>query len=252
MKQNFIYLRFSREDENTELNIRYERDLKTILETFNLNKEDCNIFIEKEAISAYNTDKFEKREAFIELNNILFEDINSWKQIFITKKENSNKILYIKSFDRISRNITHLTQFLLLCIERKIKVLSVNEPHINRLIEDFILREDISTNEKFLTIFQFCLLGYGAEDYSKQISIKTKKAFQKDNKGQTISYKGNKVGRKEEVPKKVKDKIIEYNKKGLSLRDISKQKDIYRLIKKEDKYFKKSISAPTIAKILQD
>ena len=248
MTNKFIYLRFSKEEENTELKIRYERDLNSILETFLIKDDNYKVFLEKEAISAYNTDKFDKREAFIEMNDILFNSIDNWKKIFIddTKKDFT---LYVKSFDRISRNIFHLTQFLLLCIERKIKVYSVNEPHINKFIKDFIEKENIDTREKFMTIMNFCLLGFGAEDYSNQISIKTKKAFQKNNKGQTISYKGNLTGRrKDNIPKKVIQRIKEYRKNNFSYISISEMKDVYKLKNNQ----KEKISHTTIKQLLED
>jgi DNA invertase Pin-like site-specific DNA recombinase len=64
-------------------------------------------------------------------------------------------------------------------------------------------------------------MGWLAEDESKKKSERIRASIRKRN-GKTISYKGNRWGRKG-LPKQTKDRIIELHLQGKSIRDISAQ-----------------------------
>jgi len=64
-------------------------------------------------------------------------------------------------------------------------------------------------------------MGWLAEDESKKKSERIKASVRKKD-GKTVSYKGNKWGRKS-LSKQAKDKIITLHKEGVSIRNICKQ-----------------------------
>jgi DNA invertase Pin-like site-specific DNA recombinase len=191
---NEIYLRTSTAEQSPILQLD---DIRT-----SFNVEDYQLLEEKQ--SAYDDNKH--RPIF----NMLQERIIQGKV--------SN--LYVWDLDRIYRNRNKLVQFLSLCRLKKVQVYSYNQKWLTDLHSIPPPFNEIMYN--LLTE----VLGWIAESESTKKSNRVKMAIRQSKDGETVSYKGNKWGRKA-LSKQTITKIIELHNGGHSLRKISDTIKIY-------------------------
>ena len=122
--------------------------------------------------------------------------------------------LYVWDSDRIARNWRQMTKIVDLCFDNNCKIRTFT-PSILNDINSF--NDENAINEvtrKFIVM----LLGAVAEEESRKKSRRVKKAVRiKD--GQTISFNGNKWGRKA-IPDRTRKKIYEAYKNGVSVPEI--------------------------------
>jgi DNA invertase Pin-like site-specific DNA recombinase len=172
-----LYIRVSKEDEKEQ---NPEDQIPEILQTFKLNKEDCNIIIERG--SAYSDIKQERR--------VLFQQIKD-------KIENNEiKEIYVYSLERFERNQKRMLEFYFFCEKNDCKMYSALQPYLNNLlprsVEKTLDKNPIYTFVRYLMVL---IYGFLAENESFFISVRTKKSFQKI-KNSTYSKDGKKVGKK--------------------------------------------------------
>ena len=191
---DIIYLRTSTEEQNPQI------QLKDIIREFTVN----NYHLLEEKQSAFDDSK--ERPLFEQLK----KDIVQGKV----------KTLYVWSLDRIFRNRKKMTEFLNLCRIKKTKVYSFNE----RWLID-IQKAPEPWNE-IMHNFLIEILGWLGESESRLKSNRVKMAKRVSKDGVTISYKGNKWGRKG-ISKQTITKIMEFHSQGHSIREISDLVKIY-------------------------
>lgn len=206
-----IYLRVSKKELNEKT------QLPVILKNFNLKEKD--VIVLQERISGYKQELQEKRT---ELNKLL--ELIENKQI---------TELYVYSLERIYRNIDWLMRFYFICRTNSVEVFSYLQPEINTFnggkpIDTFLKYQSVLVN------------GFMGEQESFLISQRTKKSFVTDEKGNKVSYKGNKLGRKTDLEEEDISVIIQDHKDGFS----------YREIKGRFEQQNKNISLGTISKII--
>jgi DNA invertase Pin-like site-specific DNA recombinase len=90
------------------------------------------------------------------------------------------------------------------------------------------------------------VIGFIAEEESSTKSARVKNAVRKSKNGNTISYKGNRWGRKP-ISTQTTQKVIELRKEGKSIRDISSIVKIY-----DSNNNGRNISKSTVHKILAE
>jgi DNA invertase Pin-like site-specific DNA recombinase len=186
-----MYIRTSTEEQEPENQIK---DIELI------SGKDYKLFQDKQ--SAWKDDK--ERQEFEKLR----------KEI---KSKSINK-LYVWDWDRLFRNRKKLKEFFQLCSMYKCEIHSFRQQFYEKLYD---------VPEPFNEIMQgmvLDLLGWMAEDESGKKSDRVKLAVRKHDNKPTMSYKGNKWGRKE-ISTQKKNKILELYKVSpkLSLREISRQ-----------------------------
>lgn len=190
MVSKVIYLRVSKKELNEN------SQLPPILKKFDLKKKDCLILQEK--LSGYDEEVQVKRHS---LNKLLG---------MIENKEVSD--IYIYSLERVYRNFNWLMEFYFKCQKNGIEIHSYLQPEIS-------IVQGNNPTEKLMKLFPIIISGYVAEQESYLISERTKKAFSVDDKGDRISYKGNKAGRKTDITNEDKKLIIDLSK-DMSYREI--------------------------------
>ena len=190
--------------------------LPVIIKAFKLKEKDCIIL--QERISGYKEELQEKRT---ELNKLL--DLIEKKQI---------TEVYVYSLERIYRNIDWLMRFYFTCRTNGVEVFSYLQPEINT----FSGGKPIDTFLKYQSVL---VNGFMGQQESYLTSQRTSKSFVKDEDGKTISYKGNKVGRKTDLTEDDIDWII-------NMSDDMSYRQIQDALKDEGK----NISLSTISKIL--
>lgn len=154
----------------------------------------------------------ELRSAWSEKQRPVFKDI-----LKLIKGRHLKK-LYVWDLDRVYRNRKRLIGFFQLCKIYGCQVYSFRQKFlddINRMPPPF---DDI-VSDIFLH-----LLGWIAEEESDKKSERIKKALNY-KEGVAFSNKGNKWGRKN-ISTFKRNKIIELNKKGFSIRKISRDVDV--------------------------
>jgi DNA invertase Pin-like site-specific DNA recombinase len=184
---NAIYIRTSTEDQNPENQLKGIYTLGVDIET--------DIYEDKQ--SAWKDDK--ERESF--------------KKVIKLIKTNKIKDLYVWDWDRLYRNRLKLKEFFALCKMYKVNVHSANQSwyeSINKIPEPF--------NEIMIDLM-INLLGWMAEDESTKKS-KRIIASTRVKDGVTISYKGNKWGRKS-LSTQIRNKVVSLHKEGMSIRNIA-------------------------------
>ena len=205
-----IYMRVSKKELNEKT------QLPVIIKAFKLKEKDCIIL--QERISGYKEELQEKRT---ELNKLL--DLIEKKQI---------TEVYVYSLERIYRNIDWLMRFYFTCRTNGVEVFSYLQPEINT----FSGGKPIDTFLKYQSVL---VNGFMGQQESYLTSQRTSKSFVKDEDGKTISYKGNKVGRKTDLTEDDIDWII-------NMSDDMSYRQIQDALKDEGK----NISLSTISKIL--
>ncbi len=197
--RTIIYLRTSTEEQNPENQLK---DCKSFSEGLKLN--EFEVFQEKQ--SAFKDDS--KREVF---NNILKE----------IKKGKVDHII-VWDWDRLFRNRNKLIQFFELCKIYKCKIHSSRQGYF----EDFY--KIPAPFDEIVSNLVLNLMGHMAEEESKKKSERVKAAVRTKN-GKTLSYKGNKWGRKKLSTQKL-NKIKECYSKNpkLTIRQIEIETGVSR------------------------
>jgi DNA invertase Pin-like site-specific DNA recombinase len=146
--------------------------------------------------------------------------------------------LYVWDLDRIYRNRLKLRGFFELCRINKVKIHSVNQAwldDLHKIPEPF----NDMMYEMLISLF-----GWIGEDESLKKSSRIKLAVVRKTGGRTISYKGNKWGRKP-FPKQTIDRVLELADSGMSIRQIANQITVFDKNRNE-----KKISRSSVHKIL--
>jgi DNA invertase Pin-like site-specific DNA recombinase len=201
MKETIIYLRTSTEEQTPELQLK-----------------DCEALARKINLVNYEVLQ-EKQSAFKDIVREVFSRIQA------EIKTGKISSLIVWDLDRLYRNRKKLIEFFNFCKVYNCKIYSVRQEFLNafdnlKLPFGFEFLSEMY-RDNFL---QF--LGWIAEEESSKKSERVKNAVvRKDKQGnliKTISYKGNKWGRKA-LSKNVINQVLELHKQGLSMRQISKQ-----------------------------
>ena len=185
--KTLVYLRTSTEEQNPENQLK-----------------DCLTLVkgEYEVIE-------EKESAFKDKIRPLFESVKTK----IKSKELEDLVVW--DLDRLFRNRKKLIEFFEFCKIYKIKIHSFRQQwleQLNNIPEPF---------NEIMHSLMLQIMGWIAEEESQKKSERVRNSIRiKDN--QTISYKGNKWGRKS-ISTQAVNKIIELFNKGLTIREIAKQ-----------------------------
>jgi len=197
-----IYIRNSKSDKEPRIQLG---------SIYKIAPQEAEIYEEKK--SAWKNQ--EKRTVFNEIINLI--------------KKNKVSNIYVFDLDRIYRNRKNLVSFFKLCKIYKTKIHSYRQDWINNINNIEPPFNDIMFD------FLINILGWIAEDESNKKSERIKNAVKKKN-NTTISYKGNKWGRKKLSPQKTKY-IRDYicNNPNMSLRQIAKNTNstkstVYRIL----------------------
>lgn len=207
-----IYLRTSTEEQNPELQLK---DVKSLLNE----GEEYELF--KEQQSAF---KDNNRSEFDKIKHLITKGVI--------------KDLYVWDLDRLYRNRLKLISFFKLCKHKNVKIHSFRQTWL----ED--INKIPSPWGEMINDLLIQIMGWMGEEESAKKSERIKNAVRR-KAGKTISYKGNKWGRKP-LPKKTRDRILEAHKKGLSIRKIAET------IQTSNNGNYKKISKSAIHKIIKD
>jgi DNA invertase Pin-like site-specific DNA recombinase len=194
MKKKYVFIRTSTTEQTPDL------QLNDIIKTFGL----TDYFIIEEKESAYKENS----------KRIEFEKLK--KQI----SENNVSDLYVWDLDRLFRNRKKLIEFLQFCNHKKTSLFSFNQQWLQT-----IQNVQAPFNEIMFDLM-IQVMGWLAEEDSKKKSNRVKMALKKTNDNVTVSYKGNRWGRKP-LSKQAVNKILELHNNGLTIRQIAKQVNIY-------------------------
>lgn len=216
MKQNIVYIRTSTEEQNPQNQLK-----------------DCYALAEKLNLQEFEVLE-EKQSAFKDIKREVFNSIR--KSIEQNKVEN----LIVWDLDRLFRNRKKLVEFFEFCKIYNCKIYSARQEwlqSINSIQEPF---NEIMHN------LMLQIMGWLAEEESSKKSMRIKSAVRK-KKDITVSYKGNKWGRKTITTSRLKQQVQELRKQGLSIREIAKQVFVY-----DKSNNKKPISYSLVFKLLND
>ena len=156
------------------------------------------------------------------------EQLSAWKENIkrpefekILSKIRSRQIstLYVWNLDRLYRNRKRLVEFLALCHRCNVKVFSYNQKWL-----DSIMTMDEPFNEIMYNLM-LQILGWIGESESTTKSNRVKMAV-KHTAGVTVSYKGNKWGRKS-LPKQTISRVLGLHSEGKSIRQIAAAVQVY-------------------------
>ena len=160
----------------------------------------------------------------------LFKDQQSaWKDnierdnfSLLKKKIKKRKFdhLIVWDLDRIYRNRKSVIEFFNFCKMYKCKIHSYRQmwlEDLNNIQEPF---------NEIMHDLMLQVMGWLAEEESNRKSHRVKLAVRKRDGKPTVSYKGNKWGRKG-LSKQSKGRVMELHNKGLSIREIASQVKIY-------------------------
>ena len=212
---NIIHIRTSTEDQNPE------NQLKDCLSIYKKEWGEHKLFEEKQSAWKDNV----KREVFEEERTLI--------------KRGGVKHYVCWDIDRIYRNRIKTIAFFKFCKLHNCKIHSFRQQFfetLNTMPEPF--------NEAMFD-FTLQIMAWMAEEESKKKSDRVKAAVRK--KGNiTISYKGNKWGRKA-LSKKTREKVLELSKEGKSIREIASK--VYYYDKSNNK---KQLSKSAVHKIIHE
>jgi DNA invertase Pin-like site-specific DNA recombinase len=191
-----IYIRTSTEKQNPENQLS---DCESIRPKSNDMLTFVNYQLLQDKQSAWNDNK--EREGFTELLKL------------IKAKKVSNLIVW--DMDRIYRNRKRLIEFMQLCKAYKVNVYSFRQQFLNSI-------NDIPEPwGEMMHSFMLQIIGWMGEDESNKKSERVKNAVRKD-KGTTLSYKGNKWGRKD-LSELRQEQINVLRNQGNTIRFIAKE-----------------------------
>jgi DNA invertase Pin-like site-specific DNA recombinase len=193
IKETIIYLRTSTGEQNPENQLK---------DCISINKYGDYILLQDKQ-TAFKDDK--ERDNF----NIVLDSI----------KKNKVKYFIVWDLDRIYRNRIKLLDFFNLCKTHNCIILSYRQNFLNE-IETLNLPKGFEFIKEMMINNFLQFLGWIAEDESRKKSDRVKIAVRK-KEGVTLSYKGNKWGRKSLSTFK-QNKIKELSGK-LSIRQIAKE-----------------------------
>ncbi len=212
---NIIHIRTSTEDQNPE------NQLKDCLSIYKEEWGEYKLFEEKQSAWKDNV----RREVFEE------------ERALIKKGEVMHYVCW--DIDRIYRNRIKTIAFFKFCKLHNCKIHSFRQQFfetLNTMPEPF--------NEAMFD-FTLQIMAWMAEEESRKKSDRVKAAVRK--KGNvTVSYKGNKWGRKA-ISKKIKAKVLELSKDGKSIREIASEVQYY-----DKSNNKKQLSKSVVHKIIHE
>lgn len=179
---------------------------------------------------------------------ILQDKASAWKDT--SEREDFDKLkkmiragevshLIVWDFDRLYRNRAMFKEFLQFLHAYKVKLHSYRQTWIEEINKIPAPWNDI-VYSLLIDIF-----GWLAEEESKKKSERVKSAVRRGDKG-TVSYKGNRWGRKP-IPESTIKQVLELHKQGLSLRAIKKEAYYYT-----NSNNKKYVSLGLVHKILKE
>jgi DNA invertase Pin-like site-specific DNA recombinase len=148
--------------------------------------------------------------------------------------------VYVWALDRLYRNRKRLLEFLTLCKIHSVKVHSYKQKwleSINNIPEPF---------NEIVYDMMIQILGFIAEEESAVKSARIKNALRKTEVGKSISYKGNKWGRKSFTKNTIR-KVLDLRNQGKTIRDIASLVFVY-----DSNNNSKLISKSAVHKILGD
>jgi len=187
-KIDIIYIRTSTDDQNPQTQLK---DIMTVAPV------GCKIYEEKQ--SAWKED-IKARPVFKEIYDLIMEDkVNSYN---------------VWDLDRIYRKRTKVAEFMTLCKFKGTIVRSFRQKWLTEF-------ENIpSPWNEIMRDLLIQIFGWMAEEESDKKSDRVKKSVRKEN-GITVSYKGNKWGRKEVKVNVYKLRALRHQ--GLSIREIARE-----------------------------
>ncbi len=212
-----VYIRTSTEEQNPQNQLN---------DCVSMSGNEYILFEEKQ--SAWKDNK--ERDKFNELKELI--------------KEKKISDLYVWDLDRIFRNRIKLKEFLQYCKTYNCKLWSYRQKFLNQ-IQDLNLPKDFEFLRDMMLNNLIEMLGWIAEDESKKKSDRVKLAIKKES-GKTLSYKGNKWGRKN-IPNDIKESIIEAYKANKTYSKICSE--IYYWDSKRNKKF---VSKGFVHKTIQE
>lgn len=173
---NIIYLRVSTNEDRQDL----DQQLKAIIDKFEL--KDYKVF--KDEASAYKTDKFYKREQFLDMLELIFESKDTIMDLFLNYRYKRKEIhVYVWDTSRIMRNMEMNLLFFICCKKFNIKIHSWKDEKIFNEIEF------TAPNEKMIDFFNYMILSYGSEMQSYDTSKNIKRSFNKDTSSSVYGIK---------------------------------------------------------------
>jgi len=215
MKETVIYNRVSSEDQHPELQL-----------------VDCEKLVKELNLSSFEV-LSEKKSAWKDnIKREVFDNIRKGIQ------EGKVKNLIVWDFDRLYRNRLKTVDFIRNYSKIGLKVYSVRQDWFQALEKIPVPFNDMMKD------LMLQVVGWIAEEESNKKSERTKLAVKRDEKGVTVSYKGNKWGRKS-ISKATKEEVLKL--KGLSVREISKRVTYW-----DKNKHKKNISIGAVHKILAE
>ena len=178
-------------------------------------------------------------------NELIFfkEKLSAWKEnvkrpvfteVISLIKTGRVTDLYVWDLDRIFRNRLRLKEFFLLCKIHNTKIHSANQAwlsEINSIPPPF--------NDMVFELL-VNLFGWIGEEESTKKSNRIKNAIIKKENCFTVSYKGNRWGRKS-FPKQTISRVLELANTGLSIREIASQVTVFDKNRNERKISKSAV-----------
>lgn len=189
-----IYIRTSTTEQSPELQLK---DISTLVDL-----NECTCIREQESAFKSETVRQEMDKLKALISKGLVSDVYVW------------------ALDRLFRNRRRLLEFLTLCKMNSVKIHSFKQKwleSINRIPEPF---------NEIVYDMMIQILGFIAEEESAVKSARIKNALRKSNTGKTLSYKGNKWGRKS-FSKQTAQKVLDLRSQGKSIRDIASVVYVY-------------------------
>ena len=180
---NIVYLRVSKTEETAQ---DLDSQRHAVISKFN----PVNPIILQERGSAFKLENIKNRDKFLELLDLAFDSSTvTIKDLFLQKFERKEMNIYIWDYNRIMRNIQYNLLFSLLCMFFEVTVHSYKDNGRIKMDKD-------DPDSKVISIIFDLLSAKRAEDYSRDISINTKKSFKKRLNSTYSIKKNRKVGRK--------------------------------------------------------
>lgn len=170
------------------LEYKWLQQEEAVKKKFNIDKFDKSFY---DHGSAYKQEKFNKRLAFHELLEYIFDYSNTTlKDIFWAKIKPSEDIeIYVYDYNRISRIMEYNLLFSILCDIFNIKIFSYNQSEIKQTANEDVIK-------KATRYVMLLMTAINSESYSESISNNTKKSTRREDKegkrlSVTLSSKNN-------------------------------------------------------------
>jgi len=176
----------------------------------------------------------EQQSAFKDKERPIFENVKS------LIKKGQVKHLIVWDWDRLYRNRKKLMGFFKLCKVYDCQIHSFRQgffEDVHKFPEPF---------DEIMYEVMLQLMGWMSEDESKKKSERIKNAIRKDEKGNTVSYHGNKWGRRA-LSSYVIAQVVGLRKQGFSIRSIASEVHYW-----DGNGNKKQLSKSAVHKILSD